>query len=245
MIELIQGSAEWHQARCGSLGASCVHEVVAKTKTGFSASRANRMACLIVERLTGIPQDSYQNQAMLDGIEREPDARIAYEFYADAEVAQVGLVCHPTLDGTHASPDGLVGDDGLVEIKCPQPAAHLATLLGSPIPDKYVTQMLWQMRCADRAWCDFASYNPQFPEAMRLLVKRVYRDDKAIADIETLVSGFLIELEEKERKLRELYGLPAVNSTRLRNSLAASLAAEAAPYGRDKSGRAMSPLEAL
>ena len=139
-LNLAQRSQEWHAARCGSLGASCLHEAVAKTKTGWSASRANRMAAIILERLTGQPQDTYQNAAMQHGIEMEPEARTVYEFHTDTEVQQVGLVLHPSIKGTHASPDGLIGDDGVLEIKCPQAPAHLATLLGEAIPLKYLIQ---------------------------------------------------------------------------------------------------------
>ena len=125
---------------------------MARTKTGWSAMRANRMAALIVERLTGQPQEGYQSAAMLQGIETEPEARALYEFITGADVVEVGLVRHPNLNGTHASPDGLVSDDGLVEIKCPQPAQHLDTLLTETIADRYVVQMLWQMQCTGRRW---------------------------------------------------------------------------------------------
>jgi putative phage-type endonuclease len=189
--DLSQRSEEWKTARVGSLGASCVHEVVARTKSGWGASRQNRLAALVVERLTGQPQDTYMNAAMQQGIDLEPAARAAYAFDKDVDVVEVGLVRHPTIDKTHASPDGLVGDDGLVEIKCPQPAAHLATLLHGDIPDKYETQMQWQMACTTRQWCDFASYNPAFPEHLRLYVRRIMRDDTLIAELEKQVTLFL------------------------------------------------------
>jgi len=205
-ISLVQGTDEWRLARAGSLGASAVHEAVARTKTGWGASRANRMATLVIETLTGQPQDTYQNAAMLAGVEREPDARAAYQFEIGQRVAQVGIVKHPTIGWTHASPDGLVGEDGLLEIKCPQPAQHLASLLGEPIAEKYVTQMQWQMGCTGRAWCDFVSYNPDFPEPMRLLIQRVQRDDAMIADLEREVVVFLNEMHAKVFALRAKYG---------------------------------------
>lgn len=193
--ELIQRSDEWVKARLGSLGASSLHEAVARTKTGWGASRANRRAALIIERLTGAPQDTYQNAAMLQGIEMEPEARSAYAFYKDVDVIEVGLIRHPSIAWTHASPDGLVGEDGMLEIKAPQAAAHLATLLGEPIPEKYLIQMQWQMCCAGRAWCDFASFNRSFPEHMRLWIKRIQRDDKRIAELEDQVREFLAEVQ--------------------------------------------------
>lgn len=204
---LVQGSPEWRAARAGSLGASSLHEVVAKTKSGWSTSRANRMATLLIERLTGEPQETFQNGAMLHGIATEPDARAAYAFRVDTDVQEAGLFAHPTIAGTHASPDGLVGDKGLVEIKCPQPAAHVAVLMGDAIPQKYIIQMTWQMRCCGRDWCDFASYSPQFPERMSLFVKRVDRDDGLIAELEQQVRAFLSELDSKVSALRQRYAM--------------------------------------
>jgi putative phage-type endonuclease len=204
-LDLEQGSEAWRAARCGSLGASVVHEAIARAKTGFGASRANRMATLVIEQLTGVPVEAFQNAAMQHGSETEPEARIAYEFYANVDVAQIGLALHPDIGGTHASPDGLVGDDGLLEIKCPQPAQHLSTLLGEAIPDKYIVQMQWQMKCCGRDWCDFASYNPAFPESMKLFVQRVPRDDARIAGIETDVINFLDELRFTVHRLRSKY----------------------------------------
>ena len=201
--DVVQRSESWYKARLGSLGASCVHEIVAKTKSGYSASRANRLAALVCERLTGQPQDTYQNAAMLHGIETEPEARAAYAFYQSAAVIEVGLIRHPKIVGTHASPDGLVGEEGLVEIKCPQPAAHLALLMTHLVPDKYVVQMQWQMVCAERLWCDFASYSPAFPENLRLVVHRVPRDPRRIAELELEVRGFLAEVDKAVAALTE------------------------------------------
>jgi putative phage-type endonuclease len=213
---LIQGSAEWKAARVGSLGASAVYEALARTKTGFGAGRANCMARLLVERLTGVPQDTYTTAAMQHGIAMEPEARDAYAFYADADVEECGLFTHPTIKGTHASPDGLVGDDGLVEIKCCQPPAHLDVLLSGAVPARYATQALWQMACTGRTWCDVAFYQPTFPADMRLWVNRIPRDDVAIATLERNVRDFLAELDDKLAKLTGTY------NARLVGNLAAS-----------------------
>lgn len=221
-VDLVQGSDEWHAARCGSLGASVLHEVVARTKSGYSASRANRMATLVIERLTGQPQDTYQNAAMLHGIETEPEARSLYEFMTDADVETIGLVQHPNIEGTHASPDGLIGADGLIEIKCPQPAQHLATLLGEKLADKYIVQMQWQMACADRQWCDFVSYSSVFPEAMQLFVQRVRRDDRRIEELSGEVIAFLIEVDDKLAALKARYGGEAPEKSRVHRQLEAS-----------------------
>lgn len=206
MTGIIQGSPEWFALRVGKVTASRVADVIAKTKTGWGASRANYMAELIAERLTGEPAEKYTNAAMAWGTEKEPDARAAYEFFRDAHVVEVAFIDHPVIGMTGASPDGFVGDHGLVEIKCPNTATHLDTLLSQSIPGKYVTQMLWQMACTGRQWCDFVSYDPRLPEAMSLFVKRVERDDKEIADLEAKVAEFLGELDRKLAQLNDLYG---------------------------------------
>lgn len=205
MAEIVQGSAEWLAIRCGKVTASRVADVVAKTKSGWGASRYNYQAQIIAERLTGEVADSFTNSAMQWGTEQEPQARVAYEFYADVDVMQVGFIDHPRIAMTGASPDGLVGDDGLVEIKCPNTATHIDTLLSQKVPAKYVTQMMWQMACSGRQWCDYVSYDPRLPEAMRLFIKRVYRDDAIIAGLEADVSEFLAEVEAKVENLTRLY----------------------------------------
>ena len=206
MTEIIQGSPEWKALRCGKVTASRVADVVAKTKTGYSASRANYLAQLIAERLTGTPAESYTNAAMQHGVDTEPEARAAYEFYQGVTVDQVAFVPHPKIDQAGASPDGLVNDDGLVEIKCPNTATHLETLLGQAVPAKYADQMQFQMACTGRKWCDFVSYDPRMPEHMRLFIRRVARDDKRINELETEIAGFLLEMAVKLSELNSIYG---------------------------------------
>lgn len=207
MSGIIQGSVEWHALRCGRVTASRVADVVAKTKSGWGASRASYMAELIAERLTGEPAERFTNTAMQWGTDHEPDARAAYEFFRDAAVAEIGFVEHPSISMTGASPDGLVGEDGLVEIKCPNTATHLDTMLSQTVPAKYVTQMLWQMACTGRKWCDFVSFDPRLPETMSMFVKRVERDDKRISELETDVAAFLEEISIKLEQLNSLYGV--------------------------------------
>jgi len=207
MTEIIQGSEEWVTIRLGKATASRIADVVAKTKTGWGASRANYAAQLIAERLTGTLAESYTNGAMQWGIDNEADARIAYEFHSDVTVEQIGFVGHPKITMSGASPDGLVGDDGLLELKSPNTATHIDTLLGQAVPSKYVTQMQWQMACTGRNWCDYVSFDPRLPEAMRLFVKRVPRDDKMIADLENEVRAFLREIDDKVAALKTRYAL--------------------------------------
>jgi putative phage-type endonuclease len=204
MIE--QGSADWHAERLGKATASKIADIIARTKTGPSAQRINYAAQLIAERLTGTPTETFSSAAMSWGTEKEPEAREAYEYQAGVFVEQVGFVPHPRIAMSGASPDGLVGADGLLEIKCPNTATHLETLTGQAIPAKYQTQMLWQMACTGRAWCDFASFDPRMPPHLRLFVQRLARDDARIAELETEVAAFLAEIDGKIATLNALYG---------------------------------------
>lgn len=200
-----QRSEAWFAARAGKATASKIAEIVAKTRSGYSTSRANYMAQLVCERLTGVPADSFCSPAMAWGTEKEPEAREAYCQHMLCTVGEIGFVDHPTIAMSGASPDGLIDADGLLEIKCPNSATHIETLLGGTVPAKYRTQMLWQMACTGRTWCDFASYDPRLPEPMRLFVQRIPRDDEAIAELEREVTAFLAEVDETVAALRARY----------------------------------------
>lgn len=202
-----QGSEAWFAERLGKATASKIADIVAKTKTGWGATRANYMAYLVAERLTGRQGDSYTNAAMQWGTEHEGEARAAYGEAHGAFVELCGFVPHPTIAMSGASPDGLVDDDGLVEIKCPSTATHIETLLDCSVDRKYVLQMQWQMACTGRQWCDFASFDPRMPEELRLFVKRFPRDNSLIADLEREIAAFLAELDQKVGALRSLYRL--------------------------------------
>ena len=202
MIE--QGSPEWFAQRLGKVTASRVADVIAKTKTGYSTSRDNYMAQLVCERMTQTVAESFTNAAMQWGTETEPLARAAYEAYADVLVDEVPMIAHPTIEAAGASPDGLVGDDGLVEIKCPNTATHIDTLLSQTVPGKYNTQMQWQMACTGRQWCDFVSFDPRMGDGLQLFVKRVPRDNAYIQMLEEEVRKFLVELDNKITKLNDL-----------------------------------------
>lgn len=204
--DIEQRSDAWFAARCGSLGASAIADALTKSKDGKSpgTTSVNLRAKLVVERLTGIQEDGYKNAAMQHGIDNEDAARMAYEAHTGDFVTQVGLLRHPTIEGSHASPDGLVGDDGLIEIKCPNTATHIDTLKTGKIPTKYISQMQWQMRCTDRFWCDFVSYDPRLSEGLRLFVKRVDRDDAKIAELESGVIEFLEGVKNDVETLQEM-----------------------------------------
>jgi len=202
MIE--QGSPEWFAQRLGKVTASRVADVIAKTKTGYSTSRDNYMAQLVCERMTGVVAESFTNAAMQHGTDTEPLARAAYEAHADVLVDEVAMIAHPTIEAAGASPDGLVGDVGQLEIKCPNTATHIDTLLSQTVLGKYNTQMQWQMACTGRQWCDFVSFDPRLPTELQLFVKRVPRDDAYIQMLEKEVVLFLTELDGKIMKLNEL-----------------------------------------
>ena len=194
---LVQGTEEWKRARLGRVSASRIDDVMAKTKTGYSTSRQNYMAELIAERLTGEPKEAFISSAMQWGTEREPEAREAYEFITGNDVAQIGFVPHPTIAMAGASPDGMIGDDGVLEIKAPLTSTHIDHLLSEKVPQKYVYQMQWQLACTGRTYADFVSYDPRLPLSMQLFIKRVPRDDALIADMEKEVRAFLAEVDEK------------------------------------------------
>jgi len=207
MIE--QRTDEWFQQRLGKVTASRISDVIAKTKTGVSTSRQNYIIQLVSERLTGKKGDSFVNQAMLDGIEREGAARELYERTRGVSVTEVGFFDHPTIAMSGASPDGAVNAEedgkyaGLIEVKSPIETTHTNTLISKSVPSKYIPQMQWQLACTGAKWVDFVSYNPNFPEELQLFVARVDRNDDMINELETEVIKFLDEVEQTIIKLKE------------------------------------------
>jgi putative phage-type endonuclease len=198
-----QRTDDWFAARLGKVTASRVADVIAKTKTGYGAGRANYAADLVVERLTGQKASSFTNAAMEWGTEQEPNAKAAYAAKTGILVEDVGFIDHPTVAMSGASPDGFA-EEGLVEIKCPNTATHLEYIFDGKPPQKYVTQMQWQMACAGKPWCDFVSYDPRLPERLQLLVVRVPRDDDYIKMLKQEVTIFLQELDDKLNKLEKV-----------------------------------------
>ena len=209
MIE--QRTDEWFQQRLGKVTASRISDVIAKTKTGVSTSRQNYLVQLVSERLTGKKGDSFVNQAMLDGIERESAARELYMQTRGVSVTEVGFFDHPTIAMSGASPDGAVNAEedgkyaGLIEIKCPIETTHTNTLMSKSVPNKYKPQIQWQMASVSPnvKWVDFISFNPNFPDTMQLFVARVERDNDYIAELEAEVIKFLDEVEQTIIKLKE------------------------------------------
>lgn len=203
ILDFPQGSAEWLASRAGKVTASRISDVLAKIKSGEATARRDYKAQIVAEILTGKPQEEgFVNDAMRWGTENEPFARAAYEVARGVLVDQVGLVLHPEIDRAAASPDGLA-NEGLVEIKCPKTATHLDYVLAGVVPEKYRNQMLWQMACTERQWCDFVSFDPRLPQDLQLFVVRMERDDKAVKEMEKEVRKFLDEVDEVIEKLMQ------------------------------------------
>lgn len=194
MSEIEQRSDEWFKVRLGKVTASRIADVIAEVKTGEAAARADYRVELICERMTGQQSEGFTNVHIERGIELEPFARAAYEAKNNLFVTQIGFAQHPTIEMSGASPDGLIGDDGMLEIKCPKAKTHINTMLDGRVPKKYIPQMQWQMACTGRKWNDFVSYCPELPADLQLFVTRLERDDDYIAELEQKVTTFLHEV---------------------------------------------------
>jgi putative phage-type endonuclease len=205
-VKLEQRSEEWFAARRGKVTASKIGDILNTIRNGnWAASRKNYAAQLVTERLTGKDPEPFTNEAIEWGIAQEAPAREAYTQRTGSLVQEVGFIDHPTIAFAGASPDGLVGDDGLLEIKCPTTATHIERLLGAEIPEGYRLQMFWQMACTGRKWCDFVSFDPRLPEDMQLFIQRFERDEEEIAYIEKQVQVFLGEVSTTVEALQNKF----------------------------------------
>ena len=197
-----QRTEEWFTARLGKVTASKINDVLATLKSGGeAATRKNYKAQLVCERLTGQRAESYTNSAMQWGTDTEPFARAAYEALTGDMVTEAGFIDHPTIKMSGMSPDGLVGDKGMIEIKCPNTATMLEWVIADVVPAEHMNQMLWQMECAGRDWCDFVAFDPRLPADLQLFVKRFHKDEKKLAEIRHGVVKFLGEIEVMIAKL--------------------------------------------
>lgn len=200
-----QESADWMLARAGKFTASRASDLMAKTKTGPSASRGNLLALLAIERLTGQPVDTYQNDAMRRGSELEGEARDAYSFATGLAVQEAGYLPAPYLPNTGCSPDGLVGENGLVEIKCPASMArHLDALRTNSHAQEYRWQLQHQMMVTGRVWVDAVSYDPRFPAKLQLAMCRVVRDEDAIKELQAEILKADAEVNAIVRELNAM-----------------------------------------
>ena len=203
---MIQGSDEWRAARLGKVTASNIAAVMAEGRSGKpSATRANYIAQLVSERLTGVPYETFTSSSMQHGTETEDQARAVYTMNTGLSVQQVGFIQHPRIAGAGASPDGLIGDFGGLEIKCPNTATHIATLRGASVDGGYMKQVQFNMACTGREWWDFESFDPRLPDEMQMHVRRIKRDELAISEIEAAVIELLAEVEKITSELRSTY----------------------------------------
>ena len=196
-----QRSDEWLAERIGMITASRIADMMATTKTGEAASRVNYRAELVAERMTGLKAESYTNAAMQHGTETEPYARMAYEALTGDFVIETGFVPHPSIKRSGASPDGLILDDGLAEIKCPNTATHIGYLLAGEVPTKYKPQMAWQLVCTGRKWCDFVSFDPRLNPLDQLFVVRYTPEESYLGELERAVETFDAEIEDMIKRI--------------------------------------------
>jgi putative phage-type endonuclease len=209
IIECNQGSQAWFEARSGKVTASRICDVMNFLKKGGEgADRRNYRAQIVAELLTGAPDmNGYLSPYMEHGTEQEPFARAAYEIQTGNSVEQLGFVVHPSIARAGASPDGLVGEDGAIEIKCPKTETHIRWLLAGIVPEEHEPQMMFVMACTGRAWCDFVSYDSRLPAALQLFTVRLMRDEARITVLEEAVIGFLAEVDGTIDALRAICGV--------------------------------------
>ena len=196
LIKAEQRTPEWFEARLGRPTASRFGDIMAKTRSGYSTSRKNYRAELVIQRLTQEIPENYQSSAMEWGVENEPLARLQYELASGNSVEDTSLWLHDEIEAG-ASPDGLIGKDGCLEIKCPNTATHLETLRSGRVPRQYFAQVQGQMWVTGRQWCDFVSFDPRLPQNAQLFITRVPKDDAYIKDLEYEIIEFLKEVEDE------------------------------------------------
>ena len=199
---MIQGTDEWKLARAGKVTASRIADALSFVKGAEGASRVNYRLELVTERLTGQPVESFTNSYMEWGTQQEPFAREAYEKARLEFVVETGFIDHPSIPMSGASPDGLVGSDAIIEIKCPKSNTHLSYITDDKIPEKYKKQMMWQLICTGRKYCNFVSFDPRFPENLQLFIKRFEPEPEELLKLESEVAVFLATVDELETKLR-------------------------------------------
>lgn len=208
IVPCTQGEMDWFEARCGRVtGSEVIHAIaiakIGKNKGGSTEARKAYMASIIGEILTGnVDMEGYATGAMNHGIDEEPRAREVYEMVEDVEVQQVGFVIHPTIERAGASPDGLVREDGSLEIKCPKSKTHIQYVLSGELPDEYEPQVMFEIACTERDWCDFVSYDSRMPRWCRMFMKRIYRNEERIHEINAGVLQFLQETDDTIGEMR-------------------------------------------
>jgi hypothetical protein len=222
-----QLSAQWFQHHVGCVSGSYMSAVLDFTLKGVPGSkRKTYFRTKLAELLTGVAvHDNYVSQEMLDGIDREPLACAAYERETGVMLEPIGFCLHDTIPRFGCSPDRLVGDDGLIEVKCPKAGTHLQWLLDQRIPPEHLPQLLAELSVTGRAWADFVSFSPEMPKPLRTMIIRLERSAVDLEPIEKAVSQFNADVDAAIERLREIVGafaLPAAEAARK---------AESADYG--------------
>jgi len=202
MSESLQTTAAWHENRLGKVTASRVFDIM-PTKTGKNpATRKKYMLELLAERITGVELDNYVSKAMEWGTQTEPLARSAYEAWTGNIVTEVGFINHPSIPSFGASPDGLVGEDGGIEIKCPTQTTHLEVMSAGKINPRYIYQMQTGMMCTGREFWDYVDYDPRMPEFAMYYCIRIKAVPLMFQQIEIEVRLFTEELDVMEAEIR-------------------------------------------
>lgn len=198
-----QHTQEWWDDRRGKATASRMGDLMRRLKRGgWGADRDNYLREKVAERITGKNRDRKKVASLDHRLELEPDARAAYEFYYECDVTTVGFIDHPRIPNAGASPDGLVGSEGGLEIKCLDSQGHIDLILAGGIDEDYILQCHFGMACTGRQWWDFVAFCPEMPEEGKLWVQRVERDEAKIAEIESAVIEFLAEVDQKVEQVR-------------------------------------------
>lgn len=198
--EISQGSPEWLALRCGKVTASRFADVLSKGKgSAPSKTRQSYLYELAAERITGLTQDSFTNSYMQWGTETEPNARAYYELDQNVTTETVAFIMMNNDIG--ASPDSLVGEDGLLEIKCPKTTTQIERVLTGTFPSEYQAQVQGQLWVSGRQWCDFVSFDPRINSDKKYFKIRVQRDEEYIKNLETEVTKFVEELHALVKKL--------------------------------------------
>lgn len=195
-IKADQRTDDWYDARLGRATASRFKDVMTTIRSGEAAAVKNYRAELVAERLTGKPAESFTTQAMQHGIDSEPVARLEYQLFTGRNVTECGFFKHNELEAG-ASPDGLIGEDGLLEIKCPNTASHIETLIKRAVPSQYFWQVMGQLWITGRKWCDFVSFDDRLPDNAQLFITRVERDEAAIEQLSETVKSFLASVDQE------------------------------------------------
>jgi hypothetical protein len=194
----LQGGGDWLSERTGCATASRMRDIldIRKTDGKPGAKRIQYMKDLVAERMTGNSVRHAINQAMLDGIEREPAARALYEEVSGNEVMLCGFIPHPTIEFAGASPDGLIDSDGMIEIKCPTASTYVDWLIQNTVPDEHLPQMTFQLACTRRRFVDFVAYHPEMiAESKRIYIRRFEPPLSAIEALEAIIKEFLAEVD--------------------------------------------------